>query len=56
MGLINRVIEDATRRRDKVLAGGINGIPWPMPRFSNVLPVIEQGRYYGITANQKVEA
>ena len=54
MGLYNRVYQDLITRRDNVLSGKINCIPWDLPRFETEVPGIEQGKYYLITANSKV--
>lgn len=52
--LFNRVYDNIVNRRERILDGKINCIPWGLPRFENILPGIEQGRYYLITANSKV--
>ena len=54
MSLFKRVHENLVTRRDRLLSGKINCIPWGLPRFENQLPGIEQGKYYLITANSKV--
>ena len=54
MGLYNRVYEDLIKRRERILSGRINCIPWDLPRFQQESPGIEQGKYYLITANSKV--
>lgn len=54
MGLYSRVYDDLIERRQRVLSGKINCIPWNLPRFEVELPGIEQGKYYLITANSKV--
>jgi len=51
MSLYNRVYENLIERRERILNGKINCIPWNLPRFENQLPGIEQGKYYLITAN-----
>lgn len=51
MSLYNRVYDNLLERRDRILSGRINCIPWGLPRFENHLPGIEQGKYYLITAN-----
>ena len=43
-------LEDNKLRREK---GDLIAIPWNLPRLSNVLPGIEQGRYYLISASPK---
>lgn len=49
--LYTRVLSDITERRERLLNGQINCIPWLLPRFENELPGIERGKYYLITAN-----
>jgi hypothetical protein len=43
-------------RRERVLQGKYNCIPFPFERFRKVYPGVEQGKYIIITANQKVKA
>ena len=50
----DNVIANLKKRRDNVLSGGVNCIPWPFERFRNEVPGIEQGQYILISANQKV--
>jgi|TARA_R110002020_G_scaffold329140_1_gene545026 hypothetical protein len=52
--LFNRVYDDLIERRERILSGKINCLPWGLPRFENEIPGIEQGKYYLITANSKV--
>lgn len=54
MSLYERVYKDLINRRERILSGKINCIPWGLPRFENILPGIEQGKYYLVTANVKV--
>lgn len=54
MSLYERVYQNLIERRERVLNGRINCIPWGLPRFENQLPGIEQGKYYLITANSKI--
>ena len=54
MSLYTRVYDNIIDRRQRLLNGQINCIPWGLPRFENELPGIEQGKYYLITANSKV--
>ena len=51
MSLFNRVFDNLIERRDRLLSGKINCIPWGLPRFENELPGIEKGKYYLLTAN-----
>lgn len=53
MSLKDRVIENLKRRKDKLLAGGINSIPSPFLRFSDDFIGIEQGSYHVITSTTK---
>ena len=52
--LFDRVLNKIQDRRERLLSGKINCIPWNLPRFENESPGIEQGKYYLITANSKV--
>lgn len=52
--LYNRVLKTLENRRERLLSGKINCIPWGLPRFENESPGIEQGKYYLITANSKI--
>lgn len=52
--IFNRVIDELSKKRQRRLDGKVNSIPFPFKRFSTVLPGIEQGRYYNVTANSKV--
>ena len=54
MKLYERIRADLIRRREKILSGGVNCIPCNFKRFSQEWPGIERGKYYGITAQQKV--
>lgn len=49
--LYDRVFSSIKERRDRILSGKINCIPWGLPRFEEELPGIEQGKYYNVTAN-----
>ena len=52
--LYSRVYNNITERRERLLTGKINCIPWGLPRFEEESPGIEQGRYYNVTANSKI--
>lgn len=52
--LYGRVYQDLIDRRERLLSGKINCIPWGLPRFEYESPGIEQGTYYLMTANSKV--
>ena len=52
--LFSRTIKTIENKRQRILDGKINCIPWGLPRFEENLPGIEQGKYYLCTANSKV--
>lgn len=52
--LYDRVYANLVDRKERILSGKINCIPWGLPRFENEIPGIERGKYYLITANSKV--
>ena len=52
--LYDRVFNTLVKRRERVISGKINCIPWNLPRFEEENPGIEQGNYYNFTANSKV--
>ena len=52
--LFERTLNRIAERRQRVLDGKINCIPWNLPRFEESCPGIEQGKYYLVSANQKV--
>ena len=52
---LDGILQDLEARREKVLNGGWNCLPLPFPRYRNLLPGTEQGRYIIMTANQKVK-
>jgi hypothetical protein len=54
MSLFDRVFNSIEEKRDRILSGKINSIPWGLPRFETQIPGIEQGKYYLMTANSKV--
>lgn len=54
MSLTSRVLQIIKERRDRIIRGLINCIPFPFPRFRVWFPGIERARYYLVTANQKV--
>ena len=47
------VLQDLKSRRNNVLAGKINCIPFPFKRFSESIPGVEQEQYVVITASTK---
>lgn len=52
--LFSRVYKNLEARREKILSGKINCIPWNLPRFEEDSPGIEQGKYYLVSASSKV--
>lgn len=54
MNLFERTKEELWRRRDKLLKGGYNCIPWGLPRFEQSNPGIEQRNYYMVSASPKI--
>lgn len=54
MSLFTRVRRSIDDRRERLLSGKVNCIPWGLPRFEQQIPGIEQGKYYLLTANSKV--
>lgn len=51
--MIDRVINNLKERRNNVLNGEINCIPFDFTRFSNDIPGIEKDKYYLISGNTK---
>lgn len=51
--MIDRIIENLKERRERILKGDINCIPFTFNRFSNDLPGIERGKYYLVSGNTK---
>ena len=54
MNIFDRVFNEIESRRERILSGKINVIPWGLPRFEEFNPGIEKGKYYIITANSKI--
>lgn len=52
--LYSRVYDTLVEKRERIISGKINCIPWGLPRFENENPGIEQGKYYLFTANSKI--
>lgn len=52
--LFSRTFKNLVKRRERVLSGKINCIPWGLPRFEEENAGIEQGKFYSITASEKV--
>ena len=53
LNLFDRVYNSLKSRRERILSGKVNCIPWGLPRFEKDCPGIEQGKYYMITAQSK---
>ena len=51
--IYDRVFKQIVERRERILNGKINCIPWGLPRFEFENPGIEKGKYYLFTANSK---
>lgn len=51
--LSERVLKSLEERRENLLNGNINCIPFPFPNFREDIPGIEQGRYISITGATK---
>ena len=51
--LFSRTLQTVETKRERLLNGKINAIPWGLPRFENICPGIEQGKYIQITAQSK---
>lgn len=49
--IYDRVYEQIVNRRERLLNGKINCIPWGLPRFEQENPGIEKGKYYLLSAN-----
>lgn len=52
--IYDRVYQQIVERRNRLLDGKINCIPWNLPRFELDNPGIEKGKYYLLSANSKV--
>ena len=52
--LFDRTFKTIVNKRERILSGKVNCIPWGLPRFEEQNPGIEQGKYYLNSANQKV--
>lgn len=55
MSIFETIQKENKTRRERVLEGKYNCIPFPFKRFRKIYPGIEQGKYLIITANQKVK-
>ena len=54
MSKFEEIQEENKARREKVVEGKYNCLPFPFTRFRKVYPGVEQGKYICITANQKI--
>ena len=54
MSKFQEIQEENKERRERVIEGKYNCLPFPFPRFRKVYPGVEQGKFIIITANQKV--
>lgn len=54
MGRFEKVLNNLKERRERVLNGLYNCVPFPFPRFRRWVPGVEKGKYIVVTANQKV--
>ena len=54
MSRFSEVQEENKLRRERVIEGKYNCLPFPFERFRRVYPGVEQSKYICITANQKV--
>ena len=52
--IFDRVYEYLSYRRDRIDENKVNCIPFGLPRFEEILPGVEQGKMYGVTATPKV--
>ena len=50
----NDVQEENKARRERVVEGKYNCLPFPFKRFRRIYPGVEQGKYIILTANQKI--
>lgn len=51
--LYSRVYDNIVNKRERILNGKVNCIPWGFTRFEQSSPGIEQGKYIQITAQSK---
>lgn len=54
MSAFDQIHHTLVDRRERVLTGKFNCLPFPFPRFRNYLPGFEQSRFIILTANQKL--
>ena len=53
MGLVQRVLQNAEERRERILSGKVNCIPSPFKTFRYDFPGVELGTYYLISGGAK---
>ena len=53
MSLVERVIDGLEERRERIINGDINCIPFTFNKLRSILPGIEQAKYYLISGNTK---
>lgn len=56
MSIFETIQKENKTRRERIIEGKYNCIPFPFKRFRKIYPGIEQGKYLIITANQKVKS
>ena len=54
--LYEKVVKQLERNKSIRESGDVVSIPWDLPRLSNVLPGIVQGRMNLVTASSKVNS
>jgi hypothetical protein len=54
MSTFQEVQKENVTRRERLLQGKYNCLPFPFKRFRKKYPGVEQGKFIIITANQKV--
>lgn len=54
MSIFDRVFQDLIQRKERIANGLLNCIPSPFPRFREVFPGMEQGKYLLFSANSKI--
>lgn len=54
MSRFEEIQEENKLRRERIIEGKYNCLPFPFKRFRKVYPGVEQGKFVIITANQKV--
>jgi hypothetical protein len=54
MNRFEEIQQENKYRRERILQGKYNCLPFPFERFRKAYPGVEQSKYLIITANQKV--